>query len=389
LLATVLATCESSALYNKTPDKYLIKIADEGAESVGADLAIVEFDEFGMLWDRRQLDDTLALIKRRNAESKNGVMLLTYTHGWQNNADPNDATGDLAEFRQTLKKLTSELPNQGSLTPNHIVGVYLGWRGTTSNLPGLDTITFWGRKRVAERIASFEMRESLFLIAQAAKSNRDSKVFMSGHSMGGMILAKALAPSLTTALMMSGTEGLPYMADLAVLKNPALDGLSTYQFIKFLKRNGVVAELRSPYGNIETAPGPAIVSITSEADWVTSLAYPAGQIVGNTITATDFRANLGPGMPSQKELSDNTQGHIDYLVSHKAWYEDGKLMLERVPNAYNDTPFWIIQVTKEISSGHSDVNGPKFIELLRRFISLNRLYDSTSKTWLRATTPQQ
>jgi hypothetical protein len=366
----------------------LTQISEASEGRASADFAIIEFDEFGMLWDRSQLDDTLALIRRRSAESERGIILLTYTHGWQNNADPTDEAGDLARFRKTMIGMAGNLPKQGPSAPDHIIAVYMGWRGVTSNLPGLSTMTFWGRKRVAQRIASYQMRESLFLLSKAVKTRPESKVYMSGHSMGGMILAHALAPALTTVLMMSGDKGLPFMADMAVLKNPALDGLSTHQFVDFLKRNKVVAEIRFEDGSFEPAPGPAMVSITSKADWVTSLAYPAGQIVGNVMTATDFRSNLGRGLPSQQELADNTQGHLDHLISHQAWMEDGKLVLERVPNAYNDTPFWIIQVTEDISSGHSDVDNARFGSLIRRVVQMNRLYDTKAQTWLRMTTPE-
>jgi len=387
-VVVLLATCESSALYNKTSDKYLTQVAQANEDSVGADLAIIEFDEFGMLWDRKQLNDTLALIKRRSEESKRGILLLTYIHGWKSNADPEDENSDLVKFRKTAQDLAKNLRVTDDSLPDHVISVYLGWRGITTKVPGLNSMTFWGRKRVAQRIASYQMRESLLLMSKATKVRPDSKVHMSGHSMGGMILARTLAPTLTTALMLSGTKGHQYMADLAILKNPALDGLSTYQFIDFLKRNGVEGELRSKNGVIRPALGPAIVSITSKADWVTRLAYPAGQILGNVITATDFRSDLGLGVPSQQKLSDSTLGHVDQLVSHQAWIEDGKLMLERVPDAYNDTPFWVIQVTEDISSSHSDVNNPRFNQLIKRLIGLNRLYDTQAQTWLRMTTPQ-
>ena len=384
-LTTVLTTCEPSTFYNKTPDQYLAKIAEESNDNVSADLAIIEFDEFGTMWDRKQLDDTLSLIKRRNAESEHGILLLTYTHGWKNNADPSDEKNDLAEFRRTIQALTKKLRKSERFVPDHVVAVYLGWRGVTSKLPLFNTMTFWGRNRVAKRVASHQMREALISMAKIAKEYPSSKVHMTGHSMGGMIISRTIAPSLTTALMLSGDQGHKYMADLVVLKNPALDGLSTSQFINFLKKNKVVAELRSPNGNVERAPGPAIVSITSESDWVTGLAYPAGKVVGNLITATDFRADSEPDMPSQKKLANNTLGHINHLISHKAWIEGGYLLLERVPGAYNDTPFWVIQVSEEISSGHSDVDNSRFNELIRRLIDMNRLYDTKAQTWLRKT----
>jgi len=381
----LLTTCESSTFYNKTPEQYLTKITEVSDARVGSDLAIIEFDEFGVMWNRRQLDDTLSLIKRRNIESKSGILLITYTHGWKSNANPKDRKGDLVQFRKSIQEITNNLRKSKKSVPDHVVAVYLGWRGISSKLPVLNSITFWGRKRVAKRVASHQMREVLISMAKMAKEYPSSRVHMTGHSMGGMILSRTFTPSLTTALMLSGSEGHRFLSDLMVLKNPALDGLSTSLFINFLKENGVVAELHTAEGNVEPAPGPAIVSITAESDWVTNVAYPIGQIVGNLMTATDFRNDTRVGMPNQRKLATNTLGHIDYLISHRAWIEDGKLMLDRVPNSYNDTPFWVIQVSDEISSGHSDVYNDRFDELVRRLIQKNRLYNTKAQTWLRKT----
>jgi len=385
LAVVLLTTCEPSTFYNKTLDQYLTKITEASEEKVGSDLAIIEFDEFGVMWDRQQLDDTLSLIKRRNAESEQGILLITYTHGWKSNADPKDKKGDLLQFRKSIQKIASNLRKSKKSVPDHVVAVYLGWRGISSKLPVLNSITFWGRKRVAKRVASHQMREVLISMAKTAKQYPNSRVHMTGHSMGGMILSRTFTPSLTTALMLSGSRGHRFLSDLMVLKNPALDGLSTSQFINFLKENGVVAELHTADGGVEPASGPAIVAITAESDWVTSVAYPIGQVVGNLMTATDFRTDTKIGMPNQRKLATHTLGHIDYLISHRAWVEDDKLMLEKVPDSYNDTPFWVIEVSDEISSGHSDVYNNRFDELVRRLIEKNRSYDNTAQTWLRKT----
>ena len=78
-------------------------------------------------------------------------------------------------------------------------------------------------------------------------------------------------------------------------------------------------------------------------------------------------------------------GHIDHLTSQRAWIEDGEVVLEGVPDAYNDTLFWVIQVSKEISSGHSDLDNDRFFELIKKLLDINRLYDAKAQTWLRKT----
>lgn len=385
IVIVFLTNFEPIKFYNQKPHEYLTKITEFSDETVAADLTIIEFDEFGVMWNREQLNDTLSLIKRRNVESEAGILLVTYTHGWKSNSDPKDKKGDLLQFRKSLEEIAINLRKSKQPVPDRIIGVYLGWRGITSKLPVLNNMTFWGRKRVAQRIASHQMREALISMAKVAKEYPSSKVHMTGHSMGGMILSQTVVPPLTTALMLTDDEGHRLLSDLMILKNPALDGLMTSQFIDFFKDHGVVAELRGIDGSVEVAPGPAIVSITSEADWVTSAAYPFGQFVANIITATDFRTDSKIGTPTQKELVTHTVGHIDHLISHRAWVENGEVMLERVPYSYNDTPFWVVEASEEISSGHSDVYNKKFDQLVRKLIELNRSYDSMAQTWLRKT----
>ncbi|MEO0512662.1 MAG: hypothetical protein AAF108_07170 [Planctomycetota bacterium] len=379
--APLLGGCVANKQYNTTPDQYLSAVIVAGEGVVGVDLAIIEFDEFGMLWDRDQLEDAISLIERRNEASERGIVVFTYTHGWMNNADQSRSESDLTRFRDWTAGLAGRLQDQGELAPDHVVGVYLAWRGATTRLPLVSTATFWDRRRTAERVASYPMLETLIRIKTAGQSRSDSKVIVSGHSMGGLILTKTLAPSLNALLLHQGEGGVSKLTNMLVTHNPAFDGLSTYQFIEYLKLNGVTAELRTGDGSVEPAPGPIMLSITSEADWVTRLAYSAGQIVGHR--STNFRSTLGEGTPSQGYLATRALGHVDHLISHRAWVEDGEVKLERVPGAYNDTPYWIVQVSEEICRDHGDIFNDRYNELYRRILHLNRIFEPEVQTWVR------
>lgn len=375
--------CIGNKQYNLTPDQYLHQIVEPSDESVSLDLAIIEFDEFGMLWDMAQLEDALSLIAERNATSERGVLLVTFTHGWMNNANPEDEDGNLAKFETDMRALAADLHRQGAPAPDHVFGVYLGWRGATNRIPGLSTTTFWDRQRTAERVSSYQMRETLFRLTSAIKARSDSKVFISGHSMGGMIVGRTLGPALATLMLAADEQGVRIPADLVLMQNPALDGLSVYQLVEYLKRNGAIAELRHNDGQVETAPGPIIVSITSEADNVTKVAYAAGRVV--EFLSASFRSSLGMDVPGQGKLATRAHGHLPYLISHRAWMEDGALKVERVPGAYNDTPFWIVQTSAEISNAHGDIHNPRFLLLLEYLTELNDFYDADVQTWIRTT----
>ncbi|MBL4810694.1 MAG: hypothetical protein JKY43_11630, partial [Phycisphaerales bacterium] len=239
---------------------------------------------------------------------------------------------------------------------------------------------FWDRKRTAERMVSINMREALFRVMETTKKRPESKCYIAGHSMGGLIIGKTIAPSITTLLLSSGKQGIRLPADLVLLLNPALDGLSSWEFIDFLKRSGAHVKLRALDGTMRDAPGPIIASITSEADTATGALYTAGQAVGTL--NTKFRNDYPNSMPSQKYLATHAEGHIEYLISHRAWLEDGKVKLERIPNAYNDTPYWVIQTTADIIKDHIDIRNPKLDELLNQISELNELYSTEVQTWM-------
>ncbi len=367
-------------IYNDRPDEYLQSIDVPGHDGVSFDLAIIEFDDHGVFWKLDQLEDTLRLIARRNNESDRGILVTPYVHGWQNNADPNEKDGNLRRFKEQMAKNAVKFSGGGANIPDRMVGIYLGWRGKTSGVPVHKKATFWHRRNAADRVASLNMRETLFRIMNATRARPDSKCLIAGHSMGGQIVGKTLSPSLTTLLLAGGDDGVLMPADLVVLLNPALDALASWQFIDFLKRSNARLELRSKSGEVFEAPGPLILSVTSETDKATGNAYPFGRSV--TSVFTTFRKDHGADEPSQRHLATHTEGHVDYLVSHTARVENGKVVLDRVANAYNDTPFWIVRVTSDISKDHSDTRNPVLGGLIREIGTMNRLYNTDVQTWM-------
>jgi hypothetical protein len=198
--------------------------------------------------------------------------------------------------------------------------------------------------------------------------------------MGGLVVGATMAPSLTTLLLANQDRGTRLPADLVLLQNPALDGLASWQFIDFLKRSGATLQLRTLDGDVANANGSIIASITSETDDATGVAYPLGRSVGSLFTA--FRDDHASDEPSQRYLATHAEGHIDYLVSHRANVVDGEVVIERVPDAFNDTPFWIIRASREISRDHNDINNPLYGRLVAKLIELNDVYRTDLETWM-------
>ncbi len=366
--------------YNTLPEQYVSSVAQP--DTTPADVAVIEFDDFGVLWDRRQLEAAVELISRRNTESEHGVFVLVYVHGWMNNADPSRKDNDLARFREAVRVRARGFRDAGPPAPDHYIGVYIGWRGMSSRIPIHKRLTFWNRRRAAEGLVSEDVRETFFRVSGAAKAKSKSKVVLSGHSMGGLVLEKSLGPAMTTLLLAIDPKGIPGLIDRMYLMNPASDALTLLQFLGLVKRLGVYVELRSDDGRVEEGHGPFTVSITSEADWVTKYVYSFGQNMGKIFAA--FRRDHEPPRPSQRRLATSTQGHVQYLLSHRAYVKDNEVVIERIPGAYNDTPFWVISVSKEIGRDHGDIDNPRMEELIWKLNALNGLLDTESHLWLRA-----
>lgn len=126
-----------------------------------------------------------------------------------------------------------------------------------------------------------------------------------------------------------------------------------------------------------------IASITSEADGATGRAYPLGRTIASL--GTSFRRDHEPGRPSQRYLATHALGHVDALTSHRAFVRDGEVVIEPISGAFNDTPFWVIQVSREISRDHGDVNNPVYGQLIEQLIALNQVYRTDLASWMSGT----
>ncbi len=369
------AGCVGLRQYNREPNEYLrtVRSPDSKAE---ADLCIVEFDDEGEFWDHRQLAAALSLIQKRNAESPRGIVVPIYIHGWKNNADWSREDGDLRIIAADLALSASKLASSSQPHPQRVVGIYIGWRGDTVNGGWLKQLTFWNRLMAADRVASINLKESLVKIMLTAKQKPNSKVIMYGHSMGGRILFNAMSTSLVNMSINPNSDSQVLPVDLVLMANPAVRAVDVARFVDLLKRYRVALMVKGPDGSDVPAHGPLIASITSEADTATSRAFPFGQSLVRPFRA--YREDSPPGRPSQGYLAAHTDGHTDLLLSHRATLVDGKVELTPVPDRYNDTPYWVIRVPKEICRNHGDIANPRMNELVEMLLHMRDAYTSTN-----------
>lgn len=265
----------------------------------GYKLAFIELGEQGSYQDTSQLKNAIALVQNTNKP-----LVITYVHGWQNNAE----SGDVESFSGLVSRLNraSAIRDAGF----DVVGVYMAWRGKLTPVPVLKEISFWNRKATAERIASnFDCYDAIAAISEAARKYhglRNQYTILLGHSFGGLIVERSVAHAINAEMHGHADPDRSLPADLILVVNPASDSILARQMISAL------------YSRRTENSRPIFVSITSTADIATSLAFPIG--TGLAATTKGFNEVPSPGpaknLRSEREFYTSTPGHNQMLINY-------------------------------------------------------------------------
>lgn len=335
----------------------------------GYKLAFIEFGEQGSYQDPSQLTNAVELVEKTNRP-----LVITYVHGWQNNAE----SGDVKSFSGLLERLNSApaIRDAGF----NLVGVYLAWRGKLTPVPVLKELSFWNRKAAAERIASnYDCYDAIAAISEAArkKGTGNQYTILLGHSFGGLIVERAVAHAINAEIHGHAIADRSLPADLILVVNPAADSVLARQMISAL------------YIRDTENTRPMFVSLTSSGDWATGAIFPIGTRLASTTKA--FNEVPAPGaaknLQSEREFYTSTPGHSRTLINHvtidrnetivspaglPALEEnlrhnhagdgfvldaaDRKLAVWQIKRVGNvDVPYWDIKVDPSIIKDHGDI----------------------------------
>jgi hypothetical protein len=236
-----------------------------------------------------------------------------------------------------------------------VVGIYIGWRGDSA-LPGLswlNWVSVWDRKLAAEKVAlgavqelfaklhDFYLEHSCHLAELShdgtpvlvghrdATNCADVRMLTVGHSFGGLIAYRALAPRLMTGVVEKfrqnqGRGTVPYaysFGDLSVLVNPAFEGT------RFEPLAQAASEREYQSGGQDavhaTAQLPTLIVATSQGDWVTRWTFPIFRffttILETNRSWTQWGANL------------NTVGWTERYQTHELSCRERKFCKDRQP----------------------------------------------------------
>ena len=366
-LFCVLAGCtQMTPFYPNSPARPQFSVQQREAY----DLAFVEFGEQGSYQDPTQLENARNLIKNTGRP-----LVVSYVHGWQNNA----ASGDVANFTGLLQQLSaSEIVRAEHF---HVVGVYLGWRGQLTQVPVAKELTFFSRKAAAERLASnFDCYDAIATVSEAARKYHAANAqytILLGHSFGGLVVERAVAHAINAEIHDHAEPAKALPADLILLLNPASDSILTRQMIAAL------------YSRHLEDTRQFVVSMTSTADAATGVAFPARTGLAAVTKAFNDVRVPGPDAhtESERKFYTSTPGHNPFLINHetedlhrtlpaqsKTAFETnlshhalighvfttddgpGRLKLWRFkPVGPVDVPYWDVAVDPSIIKDHGDI----------------------------------
>jgi hypothetical protein len=375
-------------------------------------LSVIEFDDQGWYHDVGQRD---ALMHFFDETASEDLLIVVFVHGWKHNAAAAD--GNLRSFRALLRDARASEDQRE--TSRRVLGVYLSWRGRSlyGNWLWMNA-SFWTRKGAAFRVAVGSVREILArLRAEQRQRNRQTidhpngrrgqgtRLVLTGHSFGALILFSAVAENLIESVARSHERVVRPFGDLVILVNPAFEA-TRYQplLTALLARPGFPPDQR-----------PCFLAVTATNDWATGWAFPIGRWLVTRFEAVRRRAL--PGLPddAQRQANLKTVGHLPWLRTHRLsapaqpkapgtkaeqayagsgppdvdvekrafeeftrkYRPDGHLkprwqrsytrgaLLEHV-TGNPDNPFWIVEVTPEVIDGHNGIFRPVFLDFLRQ-----------------------
>jgi hypothetical protein len=99
---------------------------------------------------------------------------------------------DVCKFRSMLMTRLVEEQTK-TAKPMKVVGIYLAWRGLTSNVePFKHFFTYWPRRNTARHVGLSGMYSAIARIENAAQSHRSKYIIVfAGHSFGARVLENA------------------------------------------------------------------------------------------------------------------------------------------------------------------------------------------------------
>lgn len=384
-------------------------------------MGFIEFDDQGQLWDRKQMWSVLDRLTTETA--KKDLLMVVFVHGWKHSAAPGDDNTDT--FRKVLASLSKaeqEISQKSGIPARKVAGIYLGWRGGSVPVAGIQELTFWERKNTAQEVGHGGVTEVLNRLealkrdkAAIDKAGGRTRLVVVGHSFGGAVVYTALGQILSNRFVR--TAGAPSVqtyvegfGDLVVLINPA------FEATLFSPIHDMAME-RAFYPPSQL---PLMAVLTSENDQATRKAFPIGRTLSTLLEKhrdmTRHNAVTGKDEVINERLANITAiGHFEPYRTHTlrpvkddagnksvksaqgldsvlstvqatAGWENEKpgstirfddVILERTATSAARNPYLVIRVDKELIPNHNDIDDDRIVGFVRNLVLVTTVPDPT------------
>lgn len=271
----------------------LVEVFTDNKDNIGFELGFIEFSERGNLFNDARAKFVLDRMNEYASDDR-GLLTVVFVHGWKNNASTSNH--NVEEFRKVLHGIASN-QRSGMVDGRRIMGLYVGWRGLSLDLPLLNQLTFWERKAVAEQIGENGASDLFLSLEELDAQNDKNLLVIIGHSFGGAITLTAFNEVILDRLHVQLQSQQPLsrtVADAMVLLNPAIEANEILHIKEQLVRN------QSDWQRIASPNLLRVVSTT--ADQATHKAFPVGQTLG--VNLSWKQAQLSRDYLSNSPLQD-------------------------------------------------------------------------------------
>lgn len=148
------------------------------------EVAFIEYTERGNVFSNGR---KRAVFDKLREYDKDDLAVIVFVHGWKDNANPMD--GKVKSFREALNDVAkSNLIGK----KRRLVGLYVGWRGLSLHGLGLENLTLWDRKAVAQKVGKGGVTDLFVEFDNIDQINSNNYLFIIEHSFGGAITLSAL-----------------------------------------------------------------------------------------------------------------------------------------------------------------------------------------------------
>ena len=294
-----------------------LETASKGNKIKTYNIGIVEFNDEG--WGNpAQQAQVFKLIEDviKTHKDSAGPLIVTFIHGWHHN--PAVCDGNLACFRRVIKSLSIYESRKEPNKQKPVIGIFVGWRGDSSEDSLGKILSFYGRKTTAQHIGRTGGKDFLLELESRVKKLKEGwsdkqltpTMITVGHSFGGALLFSAVEGKLIGNIddknyvrtsqenEAIGTKPLKTsFGDLVVLLNPAIEA---FQYVPFDE------EWKDPK-QYRADQLPVLLTIASKADHAVGRLFPIGYAV---------KAIFEPWELDHPLLKSQGIGHYNPQITH-------------------------------------------------------------------------